>query len=187
MEKFSVLLVLCAGNSLVTDELPSQRPVSFDVFFDLRLNKRLSKQPWGWWSEMPSRSLWRHCNVNHAFRSIAGRRWTIIIKETDRLSTSWTLHEQSMFNTLRPRQNGQHFPEDIFKWIFLDENVWISIKIVLNHVLRGPIKNIPTLVQIMVWCWPGDKPLSEPMMVRLLTHLLLMAWHLFHSNHDDIN
>ena len=48
-------------------EFPTQRPVtrSFDVFFDLRLNKRLSKQPWGWWFEMPSWSLWRHCNGNN--------------------------------------------------------------------------------------------------------------------------
>ena len=61
---FSALLALCAGNSPVTGEFPAQRPVaqSFGVFFDLRLNKRLSKQPWGWWSETPSRSLWRHCN-----------------------------------------------------------------------------------------------------------------------------
>ena len=45
--------------------IPAQRPVTrkFDVFFDLRLNKRLSKQSWGWWFEMPSRPLWRHCNV----------------------------------------------------------------------------------------------------------------------------
>ena len=49
-------------------EFPTQRPVtrSFDVFFDLRLNKRLSKQPWGWWSETLSSSLWRHCNDNIA-------------------------------------------------------------------------------------------------------------------------
>ena len=48
-----------------------QRPVkrSFDVFYDLRLNKRLSKQSWGWWSETPSRSLWRHCNANTNFCS----------------------------------------------------------------------------------------------------------------------
>ena len=53
METFSVLLALCAGNSPVTGEFPTQRPVtrSFDVFFDLRLNKRLSKQPCGWWIE----------------------------------------------------------------------------------------------------------------------------------------
>ena len=51
METFSALLALCAGNSLVTGEFPSQRPAtrSFGVFFDLRLKKRLSKQSWGWW------------------------------------------------------------------------------------------------------------------------------------------
>ena len=45
-------------------EFPTQRPVtrSFDVFFDLHLNNRLSKQPWGWWFQMPSWSLWRQCN-----------------------------------------------------------------------------------------------------------------------------
>ena len=65
METFSALLALCAGNSPVTDDFPSQRPVtrSFDVLYDLRLNKRLSKQLWGWWFETPSRPLWRHCNV----------------------------------------------------------------------------------------------------------------------------
>ena len=51
METFSALLAICAGNSPVTGEFPSQRPVtrSFDVFFDLSLNKRLSKQSWGWY------------------------------------------------------------------------------------------------------------------------------------------
>ena len=64
METFSALLALCAGNSTVTGEFPSQRPEtrSFDVLFDLRLNKRLSKQSRGWWFETPSCSLWRHCN-----------------------------------------------------------------------------------------------------------------------------
>ena len=74
-------------------------------------------------------------------------------------------------NTLRPRQNGLHFPDDIFKWIFLNENVWILINISLKFVPRGPINNIPTLVQVMAWRRPGDKPLSEPMMVRLPTHI----------------
>ena len=65
MEIFSALLALCVGNSPVTGEFPSQRPVtrSFDVFFDLRLNKRLSKQSWSWWLETTSRSLWRRYNV----------------------------------------------------------------------------------------------------------------------------
>ena len=65
METFSVLLDLCAGNSPVAGEFPAQRPVtrSFDVFFDLRLNKLLSKQSWGWWFETSSRPLWSHCNA----------------------------------------------------------------------------------------------------------------------------
>ena len=63
METFSALLAICAGNSPIPGEFPAQRPVtrSFDVFFDLRLNKRLSKQSWGcWWFETLSRPLWRH-------------------------------------------------------------------------------------------------------------------------------
>ena len=65
---FSALLALCAGNSPVTGEFPTHRPVtwSFDVFFDLRLNKRFSTQPW--WFETASPSLWRHCNVKSLVR-----------------------------------------------------------------------------------------------------------------------
>ena len=65
IETFSALLTLCAGIWPVSGKFPSQRPVTriFDVFFDLRLNKRLSKQSWSGWFKTPSRSLWRHCNV----------------------------------------------------------------------------------------------------------------------------
>ena len=61
---FSALLTLCAGNSQVTGEFPTQRTVtrSFGIFFDLRLNKRLSKQSWGWWFATTLRSWWRHSN-----------------------------------------------------------------------------------------------------------------------------
>ena len=76
-----------------------------------------------------------------------------------------------MLNTLRPRQNGCHFPDDIFKWIFLNENVWISLEIPLKFVPRGPINNIPALVQVMAWRRPGEKPLSEPMLVFVPTHI----------------
>ena len=64
METFSVLLAFCARNSPVTGKFPAQRPVtrSFDVFFDLRLNRRLNKQSLGWWFEMLWRPSWRHCN-----------------------------------------------------------------------------------------------------------------------------
>ena len=74
-------------------------------------------------------------------------------------------------NTLRPRQNGRHFADDIFKCIFLNENIWIPIKISLKFVPKGPINNIPALVQIMAWPCLGDKPLSEPMMISLTTHI----------------
>ena len=64
METFSALLAICARNSQVPGEFPAQSPVtrSFDVFFDLCLNKRLSKQWWGWWFETLPRPLWRHSN-----------------------------------------------------------------------------------------------------------------------------
>ena len=75
------------------------------------------------------------------------------------------------FNSLKPRQNGRHFADNIFKCIFLNENIWILIKISLKFVHRGPINNIPALVRIMAWRQPGDKPLSEPMTVRLKMYI----------------
>ena len=73
-------------------------------------------------------------------------------------------------NTLRPRQNGRHFADDIFKRILFNVNVWISIKISLKFVPKSPINKIPALFQIMAWRRPGNKPLSEAMLVSLLTH-----------------
>ena len=74
-------------------------------------------------------------------------------------------------NTLRPRPNGRHFADNTFKRIFLNENVGISIKISLKFVPKGPINNIPALVQVMAWRRQGDKPLTAPMVVILLTHI----------------
>ena len=74
-------------------------------------------------------------------------------------------------NTLRPRRNIRHFTDDIFKCIFMNENILISIKISLKFIPKGPIDNNTALVQIMAWRRPGDKPLSEPMMVRSPTHI----------------
>ena len=63
-------------------------------------------------------------------------------------------------NTLRPRQNYRHFTDDIFKYIFVNENVWISLKISLKFVPKVRIDSIPALVQIMAWCqaiiWTND-------------------------------
>ena len=74
-----------------------------------------------------------------------------------------------LVNTLRPRQDGRHFPDDIFKYIFLNENAQIFIKISPMFVPKDSIDNIPTLVQIMAWRRPGDQPLSEPMMHICIT------------------
>ena len=74
-------------------------------------------------------------------------------------------------STLRPRQNGRHFADNIFKCIFLDENVWIPIKISMKFVSKGPMNNIAALVQIMAWRRAGDKTLSEPMPVVSPTHI----------------
>ena len=86
--------------------------------------------------------------------------------------TAWSHYlNQCWFNSLRPRRNRRYNADDIFKCIFLRENAWIPTKISLKFVPKGPINNIPALVQIMAWRRPGDKPLSEPMMVSLLTHI----------------
>ena len=91
----SALLALCGGNSPVTSEFPTQRPVtrSFDVYFDLRLNKRLSEQSRGWWFETPSRSLWRHCNVDRFKSQQSGNH------------APFRPHFTKMDKSLRPKQN----------------------------------------------------------------------------------
>ena len=87
METFSALLALCAGNSPVPGDFPAQRPVtrSFDVFSDLRLNKRLSKPSWGWWFETQSGSLWRHCN------DLILTIWYIFQKNKSDPASCWTI------------------------------------------------------------------------------------------------
>ena len=98
----------------------------------------------------------------------------------------WTdLTKMTRFNTSRLRQNGHHFP-DIFKRIFWNEDVWILIKISLKFVPKGPINNIPALVQKMAWRHPGAKPLSEPKMIfiNLLMHICVtwLQWIMMDSS-----
>ena len=88
-------------------------------------------------------------------------------------------------NTLRPKQNERHFTDDIFKCILLNENVWIMIKKSMKFVPKRPFTNIPALVQIMAWHRPGDKPLSEPMLVSLLTHICVTR-HQWVNNQNDM-
>ena len=85
-------------------------------------------------------------------------------------------------------QNGRRFADDTFKCIFLNENVKISIKLSLKFVAKGPINNISAFVQIMAWRRPGDKPLSEPMLVFVPTHICVTRpqWVKARSWNNDI-
>ena len=118
METFSALLAICAGNSPVTGEFPAQMPVtrSFDVFFDLRLNKRLSKQSWDWWFETPWRPLWCHCNVLTKNKSITHQCWyKVKILSYARWFPRWT------HNPLKPRQMAA-----IFQTTFPNASFWMK-------------------------------------------------------------
>ena len=87
------------------------------------------------------------------------------------LCLQWRCRHSTTINTWRLSQNCSHFAADYFKYIFFNENVWIPIQIALKFVSMRSISNIPAWVQIMAWRRPGDKPLSETIMVRLPTHL----------------
>ena len=106
--------------------------------------------------------------------------WIMLFRPDDTSQNVWENPEINIIagwefthciNTLRPRQNGRHFPDDIFKYVFFNENVWLLIKISPKFVPKGPIDNILALVQIMAWQRPGNKPLSDLMMVRLPTYI----------------
>ena len=135
-----------------------------------------------WWTPCPGISivslnwsqLWKLTGSSRHFLHRANRPCHRLVTQ----ETRWCHNSKSRFNTLRPRQNGRHFADDIFKCVFLNENASIVIKISLNFVPKGPIYNIPALVQIMAWRRSGDKPLSEPVMVSLPTHICvtLLRW-----------
>ena len=107
METFSALLAICAGNPSVPGEFPTQRPVtrSFDVYFDLSPNKRLSKHSWGWWFETLSGPLWRHSNDTSTHVSITG-----LIKLTARQSVLYhclgNLHWQYVVHKIHPMHHS---------------------------------------------------------------------------------
>ena len=88
----------------------------------------------------------------------------------------------AIVTTLRPRQNGRYFADDIFKYIFPNEYIWILINISPKSVPKGRINNISSaLVPIMARRRLGDKPLSEPIMVSLLRHLYISLPQKFNS------
>ena len=102
-----------------------------------------------------------HCRSIHLF----GSQWEITRRRVGGIGIVTQDHkitkvQKSPFLTLRPRQNGRHFADDIFNGIFFNEKVWISIMISLWFVPSGPINNMPAMGQIMAWRRWGPKPLS---------------------------
>ena len=181
---------LCKGNSPVTGGFPSQKASN-------------AKNVSIWWRHHVSVALWRHVALSalviidsvmagYPFSDakplpepmitccqVDPQKQTSVKSESkhkDPRKVIWKRLSAKCpgLNTLRTRQNGRHFADDIFKCIFLNENVWIPIKISLKFVPKGPINNIPVLVRIMAWRRPGAKPLSETMMVRLPTHICVI-------------
>ena len=114
----------------------------------------------------------QHSNISQFGTKWCGWLWSAIL-----------VKERQIHNTLRPRQNGRQFPDNNFKCIFSNENIQMLIKISLKFVPKGPINNIPPLVLIMAWRWAGDKPLFEPMMITLLTHLCVTRPQWLNANH----
>ena len=114
-------------------------------------------------------TVYQHIESKTKWRSFCGHfQIHFLVRKLSYVASNLT---KSLINTLRPRQNGRHFPDEHLNCIFLNENKLILINISLKFVPKGRINNIPALVQIMAWRRLGDKPLSEPMMVGLLTHI----------------
>ena len=127
------------------------------IFFPLKLNVFLA----AW---LMRRHQWLRKWFGQVTRHYLNQWWPSSVLHI------WSTRE-ILINTLMPRQNVRHCADDTFKRIFLNQNVRNWINISLKFVPKGLIHNITSLVQIMAWQRPGDKPLSEPMMVRLLTHI----------------
>ena len=128
IETWSALLALCARNSLVTSEFPSQSPVtrSFDIFFDLPLNKRLSKQSQRQWFKTPSRSLWRHCNDLSADKL----SWRMRVKS---VGTKVPQQNYQEFNHKEHIQIKYHLKSKSFHWIKHNIVCKISAFIIFKH------------------------------------------------------
>ena len=119
-----------------------------------------------WWSvrDIP-KEIWLWCHIDFDICIVTCNYCSVqsCVKD-EGIFSQWFLMMQLLLygfnNTLRPRQNGRHFTDDTFNHIFFNENVRISIKISLKYVPKGPIINIPALVQIMACRRIGGKPLS---------------------------
>ena len=194
MEAFSALLAICAGNSPVPGEFPTQRPVtwSFDVYFDLCPNKRLSKQSWGWWFQMPLRPLWRHRNDGGIFASVM---WQL--SHLQRCKITRSLSHETEPNTpqslphnqaLHPHPTGPH----PLQWR-RNECDGVSnhrrLRCLLNCWFRRTLKKTSKL-RVTGLCagihrWPVNSPHKRPVTREMFfwwRHHALNAPHFTHTS-----
>ena len=159
VETISALLAICAGNSPFPKG--QWRGALMFTLISARIN--------GWVNNREAGDLRRY------------RTHSDVIAMNWRHMAQFSHHEWKcsrdpfvtsiMFNTLSLRRNGRHFIDDTFKRVFMNENIRISINFSLKFVPKCLINNIPALVQIIAWRRPGDKPLSDPRMENLPTHI----------------
>ena len=144
IDNFIVIIIMLFSNFKQRDELICQMKVT-------KVNRKL----WGRYCSDIESQVRSHLTlyVQLATEVYIGLRFYVIL-------THWGRDEIDAISQTT-----------FWKCIFLNENVLISIKISLKFIPMGPINNIPTLVHIMAWRRPGDKPLSEPMVVRFPTHI----------------
>ena len=170
METFPALLVLCAENSSVTGEFSSQRPVtwSFDVFFDLRLNKRLSKHPRRSWFETQSRSLWIHCNhnvwdvtcitvSNYCWRlsptGLTGNYHPVTGRDSSGLFAVERVAHWSLYNN----KHTAILQAIFYKYIFFKNSAYSDSVFTEDFLAKTQIDNKLALVQVLI----GANPLPE--------------------------
>ena len=159
METFSALLVIFAGNSAVSGQFPAQRPVTrtFDVFFDIRLNKRLSKQWWCWWFETLSRSLWRHRNVLFCFRM----EW----KRCSKWLYNWLWRQNGKVEKPQNRKR-RNYVVRFFRnldWIF-KELCWLMLwltAVCITELSYWPLENLVIIIFVAAIDADGDNDDDE--------------------------
>ena len=159
--------------------IPSQFKLSEKIFCCYtNCNKKIATKPFTWRNRcivMACAEIRSELNYDNAnFPLHFNCDMNLVGEMAHRFDVSYDQQMDVWFNTLRPRQNGHRFTDDIFKCIFLNENICSSLKISLKFVPKVPVNNIPAMVQITAWRRPGDKPLSEPMVVSLPTHICVV-------------
>ena len=173
---FRVTGPLC-GEFTGPGEFLAQRPVtrSFDIFFDLRLNKRLSKQSWGWWFETPSWSLWRHCNGTALNGVITGPGKSLLLDSTTplpgpiwiahwwgRMALTWGQFHgkrsiyQFLWSIVTPYGVVKHRKTQLVQLMVERHNMWTNANILSTSRTRKKLKwnlNLNKIISLNKYFW----------------------------------